>query len=320
MTITRVVFMGTPEFAVPVLQALIDAPDFQVVGVVTQPDRPAGRGNKLRPSPVKELAVAHQIEVFQPEKLRGEAVMEHLTAWQPDVHVVAAYGQILRQAVLDLPRYGSINVHASLLPRWRGAAPIQAAILGGDTETGITIMQMDAGLDTGPMLSKAAVPILPMDTGQTLHDKLAVVGGPLLVETVRGFIAGNIQPQPQNEPLSTYAPRIQKEDGQLDWSQSAIEIDRRVRAFDPWPGTFTFWDGQLLKILAGQIVVGGNKRLLPGQVSLKSGVAPLVIGTGEGLYAPTMLQMAGRKAMTAADVVNGFAQMDGVILGEQPPV
>lgn len=320
MTITRVVFMGTPEFAVPVLQALIDAPDFQVVGVVTQPDRPAGRGNKLRPSPVKELALVHQIEVFQPEKLRGEAVMEHLAAWQPDVHVVAAYGQILRQAVLDLPRYGSINVHASLLPRWRGAAPIQAAILGGDAETGITIMQMDAGLDTGPMLSKAAVTILPTDTGQTLHDKLAVVGGPLLVETVRGFIAGNIQPQPQDESLSTYAPRIQKEDGQLDWSQSAIEIDRRVRAFDPWPGTFTLWDGQLLKILAGQIVAGGGKRVLPGQVSLKSGVAPLVIGTGEGLYAPTMLQMAGRKAMTAADVVNGFAQMDGVILGEQPPV
>ncbi|MCB9435973.1 MAG: methionyl-tRNA formyltransferase [Anaerolineales bacterium] len=320
MTTTRVVFMGTPEFAVPVLQALIDAPDFQVVGVVTQPDRPAGRGNKLRPSPVKELAVARQIEVFQPEKLRGEAVMEYLSAWQPDVHVVAAYGQILRQAVLDLPRYGSINVHASLLPRWRGAAPIQAAILGGDAETGITIMQMDAGLDTGPMLSKAAVPILPTDTGQTLHDKLAAVGGPLLVDTVRGFIAGKIQPQPQDEALSTYAPRIQKEDGQLDWSQSAVEIDRRVRAFDPWPGTFTAWDGQLLKILAGQIVAGGGKRVLPGQVSLKSGMAPLVIGTSEGLYAPTMLQMAGRKAMTAADVVNGFAQMDGVILGEQPPV
>lgn len=320
MAITRVVFMGTPDFAVPVLQALMDALDFSIIGVVTQPDRPAGRGNKLRPSPIKTLALSHGLEVFQPEKLRGEAVMAQLAAWQPDVQVVAAYGQILRQAVLDLPRYGSINVHASLLPRWRGAAPIQAAILAGDTETGITIMQMDAGLDTGPMLSKASVPILLTDTGQTLHDKLAEMGGPLLVETLRDYIKGDIQPQPQDEAIATYAPRIQKEDGQLDWTQSAVEIDRQVRAFDPWPGAFTLWEGQLLKILSGEIIDTVAKQLLLGQVSIKTGLAPLVIGTSRGLYAPSMLQIAGRKAMTVGDFVNGFAQIDGVVLGELPLV
>ncbi|PJF40570.1 MAG: methionyl-tRNA formyltransferase [Phototrophicales bacterium] len=309
----RVVFMGTPEFAIPSLQALIDAEDIEVVGVITQPDRPAGRGNQLRPSPVKQLAQRHNLPVFQPEKLRGEIVLEQLRTWQPDFHVVAAYGQILRQTVLDLPKYGSINVHASLLPRWRGAAPIQAAILHGDTESGITIMQMDAGLDTGPILSKRAIPISPQDTGQSLHDKLAAIAGPLLVETLRDIINGKITPQPQDETLATYAPRINKEDGRLDWTQSAIEIDRRVRAFFPWPGTFTNWNDQLLKIIAGHPVL--ETSLPAGMVKINHNQYSMLIGTGEGSYAPSILQLAGRKAMNTQDFINGFSEIDGATLG-----
>ncbi len=311
----RVVFMGTPDFAVPSLQALIDAEDFQVVGVVTQPDRPAGRGNKLRPSPVKQVALAAGIAVFQPEKLRGDAVLEQLRGWSPDVQVVAAYGQILRDAVLYLPPHSSLNVHASLLPRWRGAAPIQAAILADDSQTGITIMQMDAGLDTGPMLSQETVEIATDETGQSLHDKLAALGGPLLVRTLRAYLRGDIHPQPQDETLMTYAPRIKKEDGCLDWSQSASEIDRRVRAFYPWPGTFTYWDSRLLKILQGRVLEGNPAGLAVGEVTRQAGDTPLVIGTGEGRYAPSRLQVAGRSAMGAADFLNGFAEIDGATLG-----
>lgn len=311
----RVVFMGTPDFAVPTLQSLIDAPDIDIIGVITQPDRPAGRGNQLRPSPIKQLALEHDFPVFQPEKLRGSAAMEQLQAWQPDFHVVAAYGQILRQAVLDLPTYGSINVHASLLPRWRGAAPIQAAILHGDHETGVTIMQMDSGLDTGAMLKKGFVSITTDDTGQSLHDKLAAIGGPLLIETLRGIIAGDVVPEPQDDALSTYAPRIEKEDGRLDWTQSAVEIDRRVRAFFPWPGTFSDWSGQLIKIVTGQPVP--DIHLPSGQVKVNHKGHPLLIGTGAGCFAPHQLQLAGRKAMDVGDFINGFAEIDGAFLGSE---
>lgn len=310
----RVVFMGTPEFAVPTLQALIDAPDFNVVGVVTQPDRPAGRGKQVQQSPTKQLAIQHDIEVFQPEKLRGAEVMAKLRSWYPHFQVVAAYGQILKQAVLDLPEFGSINVHASWLPRWRGAAPIQAAILAGDTQTGITIMQMDAGLDTGPMLSQEAVEILPYDTGETLHNKMAAVGGPLLVATLRGFLAEEIKPQPQDDALATYAPRINKEDGKIEWTQSAIEIDRRVRAFNPWPSAFTTLAGQMLKLHIGFPIAGNPKNLQPGEVSTQDDDAPLVIGTGDGRYAPSRLQLEGRKAIGVVDFLNGVSEIHGVIL------
>lgn len=309
----RVVFMGTPDFAVPSLRALLHAEDFEVVGVVTQPDRPAGRGNRLRQSPVKVVAMEHQVELFQPEKLRGEAVIAHLQNWQPDLHVVAAYGQILRPVVLDLPPYGSINVHASLLPRWRGAAPIQYAILAGDDTTGITIMQMDPGLDSGPILSQESIPIASDETGESLHDKLAAIAGPLLVDTLRGFISGAIKPQTQDESLVTKAPSIKKEQGAIDWTKPADYIERQVRAYHPWPGTFTYWDGDLLKIFGGRVVAG---KLKPGQVFCSHAEAPLVIGTGEGGFAPAQLQLAGRKAMDVSDFVNGFAQIDGVVLGE----
>lgn len=307
----RVVFMGSPDFAVPVLQALIEADDFDVVGVVTQPDRPAGRGGEIRQQPIKQVAVAAGLAVYQPEKLRGEAAIAHLSAWQADVHVVAAYGQILKPNILEIPPFGSINVHASLLPRWRGAAPIQAAIKAGDTQTGITIMQMDAGLDTGAMLLKESVDIAPDETGETLHDKLAAIGGPLLLRALRGFMSGEITPEPQNDDRATYARQIKKEEGEINWEATAIEIDRHVRAFTPWPGTYTHWDDKRLKIVAGTIAEK-PKNLAPGMVA--SGEQPLMIGTGAGVYLPEILQLAGKKAVSAADFVNGNADIVGATL------
>lgn len=307
----RIVFMGTPDFAVPSLQALLAAPDFEVVGVVTQPDREAGRGRNIQFSPVKICAQQYNLPIFQPEKLRGDEVIRNLASWKAGFFIVAAYGQILRQAVLDLPRFGCINVHASLLPRWRGAAPIQAAILAGDAETGITIMQMDAGLDTGGMYRQYAVKIDPDETGQSLHDKLATLGGTLLVETLRDILSTGLQPQPQDESLSTYAPRISKEDGHIQWTQTATLIDRRVRAFTPWPGTFSFLEGKLLKIHAGKTLSDNPSGLVPGQLSTHQKSAPLVIGTGGGSYAPIRLQLEGRKVMEVGDFVNGLPDLHG---------
>lgn len=313
---TRIVYMGTPDFAVPALQALLDLSGFEVIGVVTQPDRPAGRGRVQRSSPVKITAEATGLPIFQPKTLRTPETVNHLRNWQPDVIIVAAFGQILRQEVLDLPPDGCINVHASLLPRWRGAAPIQAAIRAGDAETGITLMRMDAGLDTGPIFVQRAIPVSPRETGQTLHDKLAILGADLLTEALPGIISGDIQPQPQtdDESLITYAPQIKKEDGTIDWTQSAATIDRLVRAFTPWPGTFTTWEGRLLKIIEGQPVDG---LAAPGTViACADGIA---VGTRVGLYRPDTLQLAGKKALPAADFLRGNAAIIGSTLGIQFP-
>ena len=304
----QVVFMGTPDFSVPVLKQLIA--HYHVIGVVTQPDRPAGRGHQVQMSPVKQVALDANIPVFQPEKLRRPEAIETLRQWTPDVYVVAAFGQILPQAVLDIPPHGSVNVHASLLPRWRGAAPIQAVIRAGDAETGITIMRMDAGLDTGPMLRQRAIPIAPDETGQSLHDKLAQLGGDLLIETLPGYLDGSIQPQPQDNALATLAPRIQKEEGRIDWTQTAAQIERTVRAFTPWPGTFTTWNGQQLKILSGHVVKGSAE---PGQV-VKAGDGAAV-GTGEQLYAPDRVQLEGRKAVSISEFMRGYEQFVGAHLG-----
>ncbi len=309
---TRVVFMGTPDFAVPTLQALIASPEYDVVGVVTQPDRPAGRGKTVQQSPVKQVAVSADIPIIQPEKLRAPGVFEQLQAWVPDVIVVAAFGQILRQNVLDLPRFGCINVHASLLPRWRGAAPIQAAIRAGDSQTGITIMKMDAGLDTGPMLRQRAVPIASIDTGQSLHDKLSAVGGPLLIETLGPYLRRELVPQPQNEAEQTYAPMLKKEEGAIDWNQPADVIERLVRAFDPWPGTNTQWNGQQLKILAGSAAANG-KAVPGGVIRLSDG--GIAVGTGSGLYRLERVQLAGRPATPISAFINGHADFVGATLG-----
>lgn len=296
--------MGTPDFAVPTLKALMQ--HHEVIGVVTQPDRPAGRGTQIHQSPVKQLAQAHGIPVFQPEKLRRKEAIAELRQWPAGVYVVAAFGQILPQEVLDIPSYGSINVHGSLLPRWRGAAPIQAAIRTGDAETGITIMKMDAGLDTGPMLSQRSIPILPDDTGQSLHDKLALLGAELLIETLPGYLSGTIQPQPQDETQVTYAPQVNKEDGHIDWTQPASVIERLVRAFTPWPGTFTYWYGRQLKIHSGTTGAG---RAQPGRVITHEG--HIAIGTGDGFYYPAEVQPEGKKRMSIADFVNGHQQFVG---------
>lgn len=291
--------MGSPEFALPSLSAL--AQNSELVGVVTQPDRQAGRGRKLTPPPVKILAEEIGVEVFQPKTLRTEEAIAQLQSWSPDVIVVAAFGQILRQNVLDLPQYGCINVHASLLPRWRGAAPINAAILHGDSETGITIMKMDAGLDTGPILSSAAIPISPHDNAGTLSIKLAELGGELLIETLSKHIAGEIKPVPQPGQGFTYAPMLSKNDGKLDFSQEAVYLARKVRAFDPWPGTFTDWKEQPLKILTAYPVQGSK-----GEIGERLIVDSLpAFSTANGILVIQRLQPAGKKPMPGQVFLNG---------------
>lgn len=314
----RTLFMGTPAFAMPPLQALLDAQDFQVVGVVTQPDRPAGRGQTVQQSPVKQLALSAGAPILQPEKLRPPGVIEQLAALAPDLIVVAAFGQILRQNVLDLPRYGCINVHASLLPRWRGAAPIQAAIRAGDAETGISIMKMDAGLDTGPVLEQRAVAIDREETGETLHDKLAALGGSMLLETLRRYVSGEISPQPQDESRATYAPMLKREDGRIDWTQSAHTVEQMVRAYHPWPGAFTLFKGQLLKLLPDEgtgvpsaVPTDGQ----PGAVAFR-GPGLVGIGTGDGMYLPQRVQLAGRPVLSISAFLNGHPDFVGSVLGQ----
>ncbi|MBL8055160.1 MAG: methionyl-tRNA formyltransferase, partial [Anaerolineales bacterium] len=243
----RLVYMGTPDFAVPSLRALTALG--QVVGVVTQPDRPAGRGQKLSPPPVKQFALAAGLPIIQPARLREPEAMAQLTAWQPDLIVVAAFGQLLKPAVLDLPRWGCLNVHASLLPRWRGAAPIAAALLAGDAETGVTLMRMDPGLDTGPLLARRAEAIRPDDTTPALTARLAEAGAALLAEQLPAYLRGELRAEPQDPALATYAPQLKKEDGRLDFSQPAEALARRVRALLPWPAAFALWQGQPFKIL-----------------------------------------------------------------------
>lgn len=302
-----IVFMGTPDFAVPALRLLIQ--HHTVLGVVTQPDRPAGRNRQMQASPVKLTAEAAGIPVFQPEKIRRAEAVETLRAWPADLFVVAAFGQILPQIVLDLPHYGSLNIHASLLPRWRGAAPIQAVVRAGDLESGVTIMRMDAGLDTGPILMQRAIPLAADETGASLHDQLSLLGGDLLIETIPGYLDGHIQPRAQDDALATLARRINKDEGRIIWTSAAHEIDRTVRAFTPWPGTFTKWDDKLLKILSGE-VMGGSAD--PGRVLLRDG--QLAIGTGDGLYLPVRLQLEGRAAVNASDFVRGYPAFIGVQL------
>lgn len=287
----RIVFMGSPDFAVPSLEAL--AGRYPVVGVVTQPDRPAGRGGSLKPPAVKQAALRLGIAVIQPEKLRQPEAMEQLRAWAPDVIVVVAFGQILRPEVLGLPPFGCINVHGSLLPRWRGAAPIQAAILAGDAETGITIMKMDAGVDTGPILNQRSLPIAPDETGGSLFARMATLGADLLLETLPGYLAGEIQSRPQAEEGVTYAPMLKKEDGLLDFSQPADELERRIRAMYPWPGAFFEWNGMPIKVLRASV----RKVKSPGAGDRLTVEGRPALGCGEGILILEEVQPAGKKPM-----------------------
>ncbi len=303
--------MGTPAIAVPSLKALLAHPDFEVAGVVTQPDRKAGRGRKLQASPVKQAALAAGVPaILQPARLREPEAFEALAALQPDLIVVAAYGQILRPQVLDLPRYGCINVHASLLPRWRGASPITAAILAGDPLTGVTIMQMDAGMDTGPILTQRAEPIRADDTSASLGERLGELGAELLIETLPCVIEGKIRPKPQPQEGVTLCRLVKKEHARIDWTRPAAEIERMVRAYQPWPGAFTTWQGQALKIGAAEIADGEAE---PGRViPWGKGVA---IGTGAGVLIPTALQLPGKKMLPVRVFLNGRPDLVGAVLG-----
>ncbi len=297
--------MGSPDFAVPALRALAAA-RYPIVGVITQPDRPAGRGNVLTPPPVKVAALELGLDVYQPEKLRAPEAMQKLRDWNPGLIVVAAFGQILRPEVLTLPQHGCVNIHASLLPRHRGAAPIQAAILAGDTETGITIMLMDEGIDTGPMLARRAIEISPADTGGSLFEKLSVMGGELLLETLPRYLNGEIRPQPQPAEGATYAPMLKKEDGLLDFTRPAAELERKIRAFQPWPGAFMPWQGGPLKIHRAHVADRETGKQEAGTLVIVEGLPAVV--TGDGLLVFDELQPPGKAKMPGKAFLAGGRQ------------
>jgi methionyl-tRNA formyltransferase len=307
----RIVFMGSPDFAVPSLQAL--AQHYPVVGAITQPDRPSGRGQRTSPCAVKMAALGLQIPVASPAKLRDPAALAQLQAWQPDLIVVVAYGQILRPAVLALPRWGCLNVHASLLPRWRGAAPVQAALLAGDNETGVTIMQLDSGVDTGPTLARQPMPIRPDHTAGSLSDELATLGANLLMQTLPSYLMGTLTPQPQPNAGGCYAPMLQKNAGQIDWQLPAAQLALQIRAYNPWPSSFTTWQAQPFKIHQTVALAGQSE---PGLVTRQNGL--VVVGTAAGLLSLRTVQAAGKKALPIDDFLRGNPHFIGSILGTTP--
>ncbi|MDH0618992.1 MULTISPECIES: methionyl-tRNA formyltransferase [Pseudomonas] len=309
----RIVFAGTPEFAAEHLKALLDSP-YEVVAVYTQPDRPAGRGQKLMPSAVKALAVAHDIPVMQPPSLRNAQAQAQLAALEPDLMVVVAYGLILPQAVLDIPRLGCINSHASLLPRWRGAAPIQRAVQAGDAESGVTVMRMEAGLDTGPMLLKVVTPINAIDTGGSLHDRLAQMGPPAVIQAIAGLADGTLHGEVQDDALATYAHKLNKDEARLDWSLPAEQLERLIRAFNPWPICHSTLDGETVKVLGACLATGQGT---PGEI-LAASKDGLVVACGEQALSLTRLQLPGGKALAFADLFNSRKEKftPGKVLGQ----
>jgi methionyl-tRNA formyltransferase len=305
-----ILFAGTPEFAVPALRALLTS-QHRVLAVYTQPDRPAGRGRKLTASPVKTRALEAGLPVFQPANLKAPSDLHTLEAHNADLLVVAAYGLLLPQRALAAPRLGCVNIHASILPRWRGAAPIQRCLLAGDRQTGITIMQMEQGLDTGPMYLIKRLPIAAGDTAGSLHDKLAELGAQALLEALSGIADGSLVPQRQNDDLATYAKKLDKAEAVLDWSRPAEEIARRVRAFNPWPVAHTRYEGVNLRVWAAEPVDGRSGP--PGTV-MAANRSGIDVATGEGLLRITRLQMPGKKVLSAAEFLNAHA-IEGVLLG-----
>lgn len=295
----------------PALEALWSSPH-RIVAVYTQPDRPAGRGQQLAASAVKQCALRHGLPVEQPATLREPAAVERLQRWSADLMVVAAYGLLLPQSVLETPRLGCVNIHASLLPRWRGAAPVQRAIGAGDAQTGVTIMQMDVGLDTGPMLLTRAVAIGPRETAASLHDRLAESGARALLVALEDIAQGTAKPRAQPAEGVTYATKIRKEEAVIDWSRAAAQIDRQIRAFDPWPVAQTQWNGQQLRVWQAT-PVDSSAPPSPGKV-LATSASGIDVGTGNGVLRLTRVQIAGRKAMSAAEFLNAH-RLDGTVLG-----
>ena len=310
----RVVFAGTPVFSLSSLEALIAHPAAEVVAVYTQPDRPAGRGKNLTQSPIKARAVELGITVMQPHSFKEDSAIETLRELNPDLMVVTAYGLILPQSVLDIPLLGCINVHASLLPRWRGAAPIQRAIEAGDAKTGVTLMQMEAGLDTGPMLAKVAIDIDSEDTGGSLHDKLSLIGGRLLSDALDAIAAGKLTPERQNEAEACYASKLAKSEAIIDWSEPASAIARKVRAFNPWPMTNTLSGDQVLRVLTA-IPCSIPNQHPPGFI-VEVNTDNIVVATGEGGLEITRVQKAGSKPMDVKDYLNGARLAVGDRLGQ----
>ena len=313
MTPLRLVFAGTPEFAVPCLQALVEA-GYDLAAVYTQPDRPAGRGRKLQQSPVKALALANGIEVRQPESLKRDlAAQTELRALAPDLMVVVAYGLLLPVAVLETPRLGCVNVHASLLPRWRGAAPIQRAILAGDEASGVCIMAMEAGLDTGPVYHRIEIPLDPRETGGSLHDKLSALGARALIEALPGIADGSRRAEAQDPTLANYAHKIDKAEATVDWDQPSLAIERQVRAFDPWPVAQTRLDGEVLRIWSAAADGAVTDAATPGTV-VATGKDGIRVACGAGTLLVTRLQPPGKRPMDAADFLNA-RRLDGARFG-----
>ena len=307
----KIVYMGTPDFAVGPLEAMVEA-GYEITAVVTQPDKPKGRSDKLIPSPVKECALRYGIPVLTPKKIKAPEAVEELKKYEADLFVVAAFGQILSEEILTMPRLGCINIHASLLPKYRGAAPIQWSIIDGEKETGITIMQMDKGLDTGDILFQKVVPILDTDTGESLFDKLAEVGARFLVEVLPDIEAGNIHPIKQDEEKSTYAKMLSKAIGEIDWSKAADTLEHLVRGLNSWPSAYTRLNGKQLKLWQSHVVLGIDKE--PGTVCEVTKDA-IIVATGKDGLAITELQLEGKKRMTARDFLAGRAVETGTKLG-----
>lgn len=307
----KVLFMGTPDFAVGTLEALIGSAH-EVIGVYTQPDKPKGRGKALQFTPVKEVAIDHNIPVYQPQKVRKQEVIDEIIALDPEVIVVVAFGQIIPKAILDIPKYGCINVHASLLPKYRGAAPIQWAIIDGEKETGVTTMQMDEGLDTGDMLLKTIIPMDRKETGGSLFDKLSKEGATLLLETLKAVEEGTVKPEKQEETTTKYATMLKKQMGQIDFTKSAASIERLIRGLNPWPSAYTSLNGKTLKIWDADVIESDEKQN-PGQII--DTVDGLAIGTGEGILIVRELQLEGKKRMDASSFLRGYVVEKGTMLG-----
>jgi methionyl-tRNA formyltransferase len=309
----RVVFMGTPQFAVLPLEYLC-LNGYHMAAVYTQPDKTAGRGRAVTASPVKQTADKHNIPVEQPPNFKEESTVAKLAGYKPDVIVVAAFGQLLPQRVLDIPGHGCVNIHPSMLPKYRGPSPVAAAILAGEEFTGVSVMLMDKGLDTGPVLAQAQAPVRPEDTTGTLGEKLSLIGAQLLLEALPHWIDGEILPRAQDNSKAGYSKTLAKQDGEIDWSKPAVEIWRRVRAFQPWPGCFTRWQGKQLKIIESKPAAEAQSGK-PGQVmAFENTEMPLGILTGEGILGIARLQLEGKKVMTAAEFLRGQRQFTGVVL------
>ena len=318
----RIVFMGTPDFSVPALKALVEA-GHQVIAVVTQPDKPKGRGKEVQMTPVKIQAMEYGIPVYQPAKVREASFVEVLQGMEADVYVVIAFGQLLPKAVLELPKYGCINIHASLLPKYRGAAPIQWCVIDGERETGITTMMMDVGLDTGDMLEKTVIPIEEKETGGSLHDKLSLAGGALILSTLKKLEEGTLVRTPQTDEGTCYAKMLTKSLGDIDWNQDAVSIERLIRGLNPWPSAYTLWNGKTIKIWSADVTTGREAAafLSESGVPSETGITPgtvvcsdkhsLVVCTGDGLLSVRELQMEGKKRMDTPAFLRGYPIPEG---------